>query len=216
MVYLDKKQLTVTTWQRSASTLMCDRWTRRAYSRKKNQFVAQESKEEAAVCESGCYRGAAAQVLSESVPQEQVLAIVVVLPSFSLERAYILGRDREGLFLIRREFTRKLWSELGVFRSRKTADEGLALARSIPIATSRVTASAEDVQALFNGLNLITPRAINVCRDCALMVDGRSFHLWLGKEPPFRVTDVSEPKYRSENHQALRWVYKVMAAAGDK
>ena len=220
-VYLTKSELRATMWERSSSTLICNRWKRRVYVREGDRFLLKEIKEEAALCELGCYTRVAAQVLTENIGKEQILAIVLSVPSFARERAYVLARDSNGPYVIRREFTRQLWSELGIMRSRKSTDEALALARGIPFTSSHVVASGENIQALVDELNLLTPRKLDSCPrgkggSCVLMEDGRSFDVWLGSEPPFKISDTPEPEYRSENPVALRWVYEVMAAAGDK
>jgi hypothetical protein len=88
-------------------------------------------------------------------------------------------------------------------------------AAAVPISAANLKVPVENVQKLaneLNGIDLTSDRcARRPDKTCALLLDGRSFHVQVGNHTAVAITDVKGLRgYSSENEELSAWIYRLL------
>lgn len=216
----EKHEIAVATAFRSTTNQpVCDGISSATYRPKGKVFEAEDQHTGTATCWLDSFSFGLNSAFKQAAGPGETLAIVQVLPALTLDKyALVLHRRATGLAILRMELNDDDWSAPLLSKTKPTASECFARAKSLPVRVKSLGVPEDQAEALENSLQSLDLGLDHCARgvdgQCAFLLDGRAFYMQVGERAPIRLTDVQGiTGYTSENPAVSAWVYDLLEQA---
>jgi hypothetical protein len=214
----EEHRINISTYSRSTPEgPVCDQFTTTTFEPRGSTFELQDQHTAKSRCWVGYGAGLDAALWQAAGPYETIGIVQVASARSPVHYALALQRDAAGAHVLRMDWAQKDWY-LAALWSEATASECFSEAASVQVKVNALEVSqsmAEDLATALNGIDLRTDRCPRDAEgECAMFVDGRSFHVQVRGHVPINLINLRGMKgYTSENPQLSAWINRLLDEA---